>query len=131
MLGTAPTVGRPTDNLDAYNLCLEGRFHFMRATGPAFEKSLECFTRALTLDPTYARAYAGVAEVQTYRAVTSYAAPATVMPGAKEAALKAIALDETVPEAHTALATIHHYFEWNWLGAEREYRRALELASPR
>ena len=127
LLRTTPTVGRPTDNLEAYNLCLEGRFYFMRATGPAFEKSLECFTRALALDPTYARAHAGVAQVRTYRAVMSLAAPRTVMSGAKEAALKAIALDETLPEAHHALANVHHFYEWNWLEAEREYRRALEL----
>ena len=61
------------------------------------------------------------------RAVVGVAAPRTVMPVAKEAALKALALDETVADAHAALAFVLHYYDWDWAGAEREYRRTLEL----
>jgi len=61
------------------------------------------------------------------RAVASLIVPHTAMPEAKEFALKAIALDETVANAHTALAFVLHYCEWDWSGAERAYRSALEL----
>ena len=123
----APVIKRPTDNLEAYNLVLKGRYHMVRLTGAALEKSLECFTQALAVEPTYAQAHAGVGLVQAIRAVFSFAAPQEVMPMAKEAALKALAIDETVADAHFTLAYVLELFEWNWTGAEREYRRALAL----
>ena len=122
----APMVTRPTENLEAYNLVLQGRYHALRFTGPAAEKALDCFTQALALDPNYAQAHAGVALVQSGRASLGVAAPDIVMPEAKEAALKALTIDETIAEAHTALSDVYNY-EWNWAGAERELRRALEL----
>ena len=129
LLGTAdtPLVRKPTDNLEAYNLVLQGRYYSVRATGAAVEKSLACFTQALALEPAYAQAHAGIALVYAIQAIVSLAAPHTVMPEAKEAALEALALDETVADAHAALAVVLHYYDWDWAGAEREYRRALEL----
>ena len=129
LLGAAdtPLVTKPTDNMEAYNLVLQGRYHSLRVTGPGFDKALDCFTRALSLEPDYAQADAGIARVQAMRAVVSVTAPRTVMPGAKEAALKALALDETVAEAHAALAFVLHYYDWDWAGAERAYRRTLAL----
>ena len=129
LLGTAdtPLVRKPTDNLEAYNLVLQGRYYSVRATGPALEKSLACFTQAVAVEPTYAQAHAGIAWVHAIQAVMSLAAPHTVMPEAKEAALKTLALDETVADAHTALAVVLQFYDWDWAGAEREYRRALEL----
>ena len=127
LLGTAdkPLVRKPTGNLEAYNLVLQGRYYSVRATGAALEKSLACFTQALALEPAYAQAHAGIALVHAIQAIVSLAAPHTVMSEGKEAALKALALDETVADAHAALAVVLHY--WDWAGAEREYRRALEL----
>ena len=129
LLGGAdtPLVKRPTDNVEAYNLILQGRYHLVRATEAALEKSLACFTQALALEPTYAQAQAGIASVHVFRGIVSLAAPHTVMPEAKEAALRALALDETAADAHLALAYVLHYYEWDWAGAEREYGRALEL----
>ena len=121
----APMVTRPTDNLEAYNLVLKGRHYFARQTG--LEKGLECMTQAVGVDPAYAEAHAGVALIQTLRVILSSARPRQVMPIAKEAALKALAIDERVGDAHFALAGVLDFFEWNWTGAEREYRRALEL----
>ena len=123
----APVIKRPTDNLEAYHLVLKGRYHLVRVTGAALEKGLECFTQALAVDPAYAQAHAGIGLVQAFRAVLSFAAPQQVMPLAREAALKAISIDETVADAHHTLAFVLDFFEWNWAGAEREYRRALEL----
>ena len=129
LLGTAdtPLVRKPTDNLEAYNLVLQGRYYYLRATGAALEKSLACFTQALAVEPTYAQAHAGIALVHAIQAIMSLAAPHTVMPEAKEAALKTLVLDETVADAHAALAVVLHFYDWDWAGAEREYRRALEL----
>ena len=124
----APLVQRPTDNLEAYNWHLQGRYYRMKFSGAALEKGLECFTQALALEPTYAQAHAGIAYVQAVRGVLSLAgAPHNVMPEVKESALKALAIEETLVDAHTALAVVLHYYEWDWPGAEREYRRALEL----
>ena len=123
----SPVAKRPTDNLEAYTLFLKGRHHFERFAGPALEQSLECFSQALAVEPSYAQAHAGIADVQTLRALLSFVAPQHVMPMAKEAALEALALDESVAEAHAALATVIDCYEWNWPDAEREYRRALEL----
>ena len=122
-----PLVRRPTDNLEAYNLVLKGRYHHVRIAGPSLEKGLECFSQALALEPTYAQAHAGIAMSHTVRAVLSLARPHDVMPMAKEAALRGLAIDEAVADGHVALAMVRHWYEWNWLGAEREYRRALEL----
>ena len=131
LLGAAdePVVKQPTDNLEAYNLYLQGRYYRMRFTGAALESGLECFTRAVVLEPSFAQAHAGVAYVQAVRSALSLtaAAPHTVMPEAKESALTALALDETVVDAQTALAFVRHYYEWDWAGAERAYRRALDL----
>ena len=129
LLGVAdePLVKRLTDNLEAYNLWLKGRYYSGRASGGTLEKSLACFTQALALEPTYAQAHAGIAVTQSMRAVLSFARPRQVMPMAKEAALKALAIDETVADGHFALALVLDYDEWNWPEAEQEYRRALEL----
>jgi serine/threonine protein kinase/Tfp pilus assembly protein PilF len=123
----APMVTRPTDNLDAFTLVLRGRYHFERFSKAAFEKSLEYFTKAVELEPGYARAHAGVAQVLALRSNLSFAAPRDDMPRAKEAALKGLAIDETVADAHFALALVLDYYEWDRPAAEREYRRALEL----
>ena len=123
----APMVTRPTENLEAYHLYLKGRHYHSRATGPALERSVECFTQALAIEPGYAQAHAGIASVQALRAVLGFVAPMRAMPLARESADKALAIDESVADAHFALAFVLDYDEWNWTGAEREYRRALEL----
>ncbi len=116
-----------TENLEAYNLVLKGRYHLVRLTRAALENSLEYFTQALAVEPAYSRAHAGIASAQAWRATLGFAPPQRVMPRAKEAALKALAIDETVADAHTALAFVLGTYEWNWEGAERAYLRALAL----
>ena len=120
-------VTRPTDNLEAYNLYLKGHYYFLRLTETGLEKSLECLHQAVEAEPTYAQAHALIGLVHAVRAQLSFAAPQQVMPMAKEAALKALAIDETVADAHLAMAYVLEFGEWDWEGAEREYRRALEL----
>ena len=125
--GDAPLVAPSTDNLEAYDLVLKGRYHYLRIVGSSLEKSLECFTRALAVEPTYAQAHAGIAVVHAIQAVLSVAAPHAVMRKAREAADRALSIDKTVADAHAALALVLHFYEWDWAGAEREYRRTLDL----
>ena len=125
--GDTTPIKRPTDNLQAYNLFLKGRHNLARFSADGFEDALECFGEAATLEPGYVQAYAGTAVVQTLRASLRHAAPTQVMPIAKDAALKGLELDESVSDPHFALAMVLHRYEWDWRGAEREFRRALEL----
>ena len=122
-----PAIKRPTYNLEAYNLWLKGRYYFTKLTGTAVEKSVECFTQALAVEPAYAQAHAGIAINHAIRSILSFGPPRQLMPTAKQASLKALAIDDTVADAHTALACVLHIDEWDWPGAEREYRRALDL----
>ena len=124
----APVTKRPTDNIEAYNLVLEGRYHHARASGADLQTALDCYTRALALEPNYAQAHARVAQVQGSRAALSFESPRTLMPQAKASALKALAIDETLGDAHSALAFVLDFYEWDRAGAEAEYRRALELS---
>ena len=123
-----PLVKRPTDNLETHDLYMKGRYHASRMTGATLEKALECFTQALAIEPGFARARAGVAQVQAIRCALSFARPHDVLPQAKAEALKTLDVDEAVADAHFALALVFEWYEWNWVEAEREYRRALELA---
>ena len=123
----APPVTPPTRNLDAYSLFLQGRQCYAQTARPAFERALRYFRQALDLEPEYAEAHAGIARVRTSQVVLSFAAPQAVMPEAKDKALKALAIDDGVGDAHAALAHVLDCYEWNWPEAEREYQRALEL----
>ncbi len=115
------------DTLYAYNLYLQARFYVAKVSGSGFAKALECFTQALALEPAYVQVQAGIAMTQALRSVLSFGHPLQLMPPAKEAALKALAVDDRVADAPAALAFVQHFYEWDWTGAEREYRRALDL----
>ncbi|MCC7168779.1 MAG: hypothetical protein IT565_14535, partial [Rhodospirillales bacterium] len=122
-----PLIARHTANLEAYNLYLEGRYWWRQATRESWAKAVERFERAIAAEPVYAPPYAGLAVAYTYLSIHGWARPRDVMPAAKQHALKALALEETLAEAHWALAYVHQWFEWNWRAAEREYRRAVAL----
>jgi TolB-like protein len=117
---------RYTENTAAYHLYLQGRYHYLQFTRESQQKALEYFQRAVGADPNYALAYTGIADV--YSEFSSlYLAPSEAMPRAREAALRALALDDTLAEAHHSLALIKAWGDWDWPGAERQFRRALEL----
>ena len=126
-VGDAPLVTRPTDNLEAYNLVLKGRYQTRRLTAKAIEKSLQCFTQALAIAPDYAAAHAGVAGAHVVQAMFGGARPHDVMPRAQEATRRALALDDSEAGAHYASALVLQYYERDWAGAEQAYRRALAL----
>jgi serine/threonine-protein kinase len=110
----------------AYELYLKGHEFYLRYDFKSLNKALDLFRQATALDPNYAMAYCGIADV--YSGYSSQYLPSSeVIPKAREAALKAIELDETLPEAHYSLALVKLWGDWDWSGAEREYKRALEL----
>ena len=125
--GDACLVKGQTHNLEAYRAYLEGRHHWNKLTEKGLEQTLRCFTEALRQEPSYAQAHAGIAMTHASRAMMSWAAPRDAMPKAKQAARESLALDDAVSDAHTALGFVLHTYEWDWDGAESEYRRALEL----
>jgi DNA-binding winged helix-turn-helix (wHTH) protein/TolB-like protein/Tfp pilus assembly protein PilF len=123
-----PTAG--TGNLEAYDEYLKGRFFWNKRTSDDFVKAIAYFNHAIVLDPKYAHAYAGLAD--TYALLGSLP-NATIprkeaMPKAREAALTALELDESLAEAHTSLAFVKMQYEWDWPGSEKEFKRALELS---
>ncbi len=116
-----------TANPEAYQLYLKGRFYWNKRTTEALKRAAEFYKQAIEIDPSYALAYAGLAE--TYVLFTSYgvATASDSMPQAKAAALRALEIDDSLAEAHSALGRYLNYYEWDRVGAEREFRRAIEL----
>ena len=119
---------RTAENPEAYALYLKGRYYQNRLTAEGYQKALGCFYQAIALDPRNARAYAGIADIYTYLTIVGIAPPNESMPKAKEAALKALEIDESLPEANSALGLVHMWHDWDWLAAQRRLRRAVELS---
>jgi TolB-like protein/DNA-binding winged helix-turn-helix (wHTH) protein/Tfp pilus assembly protein PilF len=111
---------------EAYEAYLEG-IYFMGQGTERLDKSIERFSKAIRVDPGYARAYAGLSESYTYLAIYGLRPPREVYPKARDTANKALELDETVSEAHQSLADVKKFYDWDWAGAEEEYRRAIVL----
>ncbi len=116
-----------TENSEAYRLYLQGRYFWNKRSVPSFKDAIKCFEQSLALDPNYALAYSGLADSYTLLAVYRGAEPKDSMPRAKEAALKALALDPDLAEAHASLGQVLQTYDYDFAGAEREYKRALEL----
>jgi serine/threonine-protein kinase len=116
-----------TANAEAYQLYLKGRFYWNKRTAADFHKSIPYFQQAIEKDPNYALAYSGLADAYALLTAYSNEPPRELMPKAKEAALKALALDDKLAEAHASLGQIVEYYEYDFATAEREYYRALEL----
>ncbi len=116
-----------TENSEAYQLYLTGRYHLNRLTDDGFLKGREYFQQAIDKDPNYALAYAGLAD--SYNMLSGWNAlpPKEGFPKARVAATKALELDDELAEAHNALGTVKHFYDWDWQGAEREFRRAIEI----
>src|SRR5216117_14900 len=102
-------------------------YFWNRRTVQGFQQAIECFHQATTIDPTYAPAYAGLANSYSLLTVYSFASATLYMPQARAAALRALELDENLAEAHTALALIAKNQDWNWQTSEKEFQRAIEL----
>ena len=118
---------RQTESTQAYQLYLKGRFYLNKRSEEDIKKAIELFHQAIAKDPNYPLPYAGLADAYILLAAYSDLAPEEAYPVAKAAAMKALKLDESLAEAHTSLAAVRCWYEWDYLGAERRYKRALEL----
>ncbi len=128
---SAPTkaslANRSTDNPEAHDLYLQGRYFFEKRDSASLRKAQEYFERAIRLDSTSARAYAGLSDAYSHSSVFGYAAPRDRFPQAKAAVAKALALDSNSVEANTSQGFIAVFYDWDWKTAERAFGRALAL----
>jgi DNA-binding winged helix-turn-helix (wHTH) protein/TolB-like protein/Tfp pilus assembly protein PilF len=120
---------RYTGNSKAYELYLRGRYFWNKGSGEGFKKGVGYFEQAIQMDPKFALAYSGLAD--SYILMGSYShgqiPPREAMSKARAAAERALAIDDTLAEAHASLAFVKLNYDWDWPGVEREFRRALEL----
>jgi serine/threonine-protein kinase len=121
------TKVQPARSIEAYDLYLLGRYHWYQRTEAGFRKALELFEQAVAADPSYAAAYSGISDACALLASWNYAEPREMYPRAVAAAQRAIELDDHSADAHASLGFIKYNFEWDWAGAERSLRRAIEL----
>jgi len=128
--GEAPTerlTKRYTENNDAYEAYLKGRYMWNKRTVDSLQKALSYFQQAIRLDPNYSLAYVGLADTYTLLSFFTLAAPNDAFPKAKAAAEKALAIDSTLAEAYTALGQYKAYYEWDWNGAEDQFQKGIAL----
>jgi len=118
---------RYTENSEAYQTYLKGRFFWSKRTVDGLQKGAEHFQRAIEIDPSYALAYAGLADSYTLLGVYIALPPKDAFPKAKNAVEKALEIDDTLAEAHASLGAIKLFYEWDWPGAEQEFKRASAL----
>ncbi len=125
----AQMARRYTESVEAYAAYLTGRAYWNKRTPESIKKSFEHFERATLFDPSFALAYAGLADSYALLGFRLYNAqpPHEVFPKAKAAAKKALELDDQIAEAHTSLGLVMFRYEWDWAGAEAEFKRAIEL----
>jgi serine/threonine protein kinase/tetratricopeptide (TPR) repeat protein len=120
-------VKRHTENAEAYGLYLKGRYQWNKQTLDGMETGINFFKQAIDKDPRYGLAYAGLADAYALLADYNVLAAKEVMPSAKTAAMKALEIDATIPEAHASLGWAKLTLDWDWAGAEKEFQRSLEL----
>ncbi len=116
-----------TESGEAYEAYLKGRYHWNKRTDEGFKQATNFFQEAIVKDPNYALAYTGLADCYTLRSDYGFLAPKEGYALAKGAVTLALKYDESLAEAHTSLASIKAVTDWDWQGAENEYRKALEL----
>jgi TolB-like protein/DNA-binding winged helix-turn-helix (wHTH) protein/Flp pilus assembly protein TadD len=112
---------------EAYEAYLKGRYYQSKRTETGLKKSIAFFEEAVSKDPGYGQAFAGLADSHTYMANHGFLAPHDAAPKAKAMAAKALEIDDKLAEAHTSLAYIKMVYDWDWAGAESEFRRSIEL----
>jgi len=118
---------RPIDP-EAHEAYLKGMYFWNKRTAPSLEKSIGYFNQALLKDPKYALAYVGLADAYNSMGSYGHIAPSEAFPKSHAAALKALALDDTLAEAHASIGYYKKMYEWDEPGADREFRRAIQLS---
>jgi len=118
---------KATEDLEAYTLYLKGRYFWNKRTEADLNKAILYFEQAIKIDSSYALAYSGLADSYSLLANRGYLSPKEACPRAKAAATKAVEIDDMLAEAHASLAHVKMAYDWDWLVAEREFKRAIEL----
>ena len=127
-LATRGKPGKPpSENVEAYELYLQGRYHWGRWRTEGAERALQYFEQATQKDPKYAAAYAGIADSYAWLGFFGALPPKEVMPRANAAAQKALALDDSLAEAHISLGYVKALYDFDWPSAEREFKRGIQL----
>jgi DNA-binding winged helix-turn-helix (wHTH) protein/TolB-like protein/Flp pilus assembly protein TadD len=121
-------VKRYAANAEAYELYLKGRYWWNRRTVTGLKKAAGYFEQAIVISPTYALAYAGLADCYNLLSILEAMPPQDAFPKARAAAIRALELDNTLAEAHTSLGWIKWVYDWDWAGAEHDFKRAIELS---
>jgi len=117
---------RYTVNPEAFRAYLKGRYHWNKYTKEGLEKAFEYFREAIDIDPIYPLAYAGLAD-SYFRLSSQYLSPCLTLPKAKAAVLRALEIDSALPEAHALLGMVLMRYDWDWQGAECEFKKAISL----
>ncbi len=126
--GDRQSLGKkPTDSTEAYNLYLRGRFYWSERSKDAIERAIMNFEEAAKADPNFARAFSGLADCYAILSDYGWMPPSAAGPLAKENALKALSVDDTLAEAHASLGLVSMNHFWDFASAEREFRRAIDL----
>jgi serine/threonine-protein kinase len=118
---------RETENPEAYRLYLTGRFFGSRMTAEGLNEAIRSYERAIQLDPRFALAHAGIADANGMLGTWGYLPHDEAFPKAEQAALRALALDDGLAEAHTSLGYSKFRYNWDWTGAQQEFARAISL----
>src|SRR5437773_8789822 len=118
---------KPTENTQAYELYLKGRFFWNKRTGADLRKAIAYFNQAIAKDPNYALAYAGLADSYLLLSAFGAASPSESLPQAKAAAKRALEIDDTSAEAHTSLGQILLFYDFDFAGSTRKFKRAITL----
>jgi TolB-like protein/Flp pilus assembly protein TadD len=118
---------RYTESPEAHQLYLKGRYLWNRRTGETLQRAAKYFQQAIEIDPNYALAWAGLADCYAVYGFYDVISPREAAPKAKEAAGRALALDATLSEPHAALGYVKDRYDWDFSGAEREFKRAIDL----
>ena len=118
---------RYTDNTEAYQLYLKGRFFWNKFNEDGLNKAIDYFKQAIAIDPNYALAYAGLSVSYNVQGAIGVLPPAQTWTDARWTAEKAVALDDSLAEGHSALGAVKLLYEWDWPAADRELKRAIEL----
>ena len=120
---------RSTEDTEAYQAYLRGRYYWNRRTEQTLKRAAEYFQQAIDKDPGYALAWAGLADCYAIYPAYQVKSPRDSDPKAKAAAVRALEIDDTLAQAHAALGVTKTFYDWDWAGAKREFQQAIELDS--
>jgi adenylate cyclase len=118
---------RPTKDIEAYSFYLKGRSQWNKRSDEGLSSAIEFFQKAIAIDPGYALAYSGIADSYAVLAINGHIPKTEGLPKAKEYAIKALKIDDTLAEAHVSLAMALEAHDWDWEGSESEFRKAIEI----